>query len=227
MMIELFELRGANPEHLFSPYCWRVRLALAHKDLPFTSQPLRFTDKQPIEFSGQKAVPVIRDGETAVNDSMAIFSYLDAQYPQKPLLGDAVSANRARLLERLIFGALRMPLLKILVPRVFACIDEADKEYFRTSREKALGTTLEDFADREAGIAAFGKAAAPLEGWLKDQPYLDGETPAGTDYLIAGLFFWAWCLGEQPWESGSAVDAWFQRILKDYEAQHGPVVRAA
>ncbi|WP_339489626.1 glutathione S-transferase family protein [Pseudomonas sp. EL_65y_Pfl2_R95] len=225
-MLELFELRGADPEVLFSPYCWRVRLALAHKGLPFTGTPLRFTDKDPLACSGQKLVPVIRDGETVVNDSVAIFQYLDATYPEKTLLGDSLAANRARLLEKLIFTAVRMPLLKLLVPRVFAAIDEADKDYFRSSREKALGMTLEAFADRQAGIDAFVPAVAPLEAWLETQPYLDGEQPAGTDYLVAGLFFWAWCLGEQPWTSGSAVDGWFQRILQQYEAQFGTVKRA-
>ncbi|WP_339515495.1 glutathione S-transferase family protein [Pseudomonas sp. RL_15y_Pfl2_60] len=226
-MLELFELRGADPEVLFSPYCWRVRLALAHKGLPFTANPLRFTDKEPLACSGQNLVPVIRDGETVVNDSVAIFEYLDATYPQQPLLGDSLAANRARLLEKLTFTAVRMPLLKLLVPRVYAAIDEADKDYFRSSREKALGMTLEAFADRQVGLDSFVLAVAPLEAWLKTQPYLDGEQPAGTDYLVAGLFFWAWCLGEQPWPADSAVDAWFQRILTRYEAQVGVVKRAA
>ncbi|SNS90655.1 glutathione S-transferase family protein [Pseudomonas segetis] len=226
-MLELFELRGADPEILFSPYCWRVRLALAHKGLPFTGSPLRFTDKEPLACSGQNLVPVIRDGETVVNDSVAIFEYLDATYPQQPLLGDSLAANRARLLEKLTFTALRMPLLKLLVPRVYAAIDDADKDYFRTSREKALGMTLEAFADRQLGLDSFVLAVGPLEAWLKTQPYLDGEQPAGTDYLVAGLFFWAWCLGEQPWPAESAVDAWFQRILKRYEAEFGVVKRAA
>lgn len=225
-MRELFELRAADPEVLFSPYCWRVRLALLHKGLAFESRPLRFTDKEPLACSGQGQVPVLRDGEKVINDSTAIFAYLDATYPEKPLLGDELAATRARLLEKVIFTAIRMPLLKLLVTRVHSAVDEADKEYFRSTREKAFGSTLEAFADRDAAIAAFGPAVAPLEVWLQDQSYLDGAQPAGTDYLVAGLFFWAWCLGEQPWASGSAVDAWFQRILKQYESQCGAVKRA-
>ena len=46
-MRELFELCGADPELVFSPYCWRVRLALAHKGLDWQSRPIRFTDKEP------------------------------------------------------------------------------------------------------------------------------------------------------------------------------------
>ncbi|WP_296222078.1 glutathione S-transferase N-terminal domain-containing protein [Pseudomonas sp. UBA2684] len=226
-MRELYELRGADPELLFSPYCWRVRLALHHKDLAFVSRPLRFSDKQPLlACSGQQLVPVLCDGEAVVHDSLAIFQYLDLSYPERPLLGSGVALERARLVERLVFQAVRMPLLKILLPRVFALIDPADREYFRSSREKALGTTLEAFADPAAGTEQFRVAIAPLQTWLSEQPYLDGAEPGGSDYLVAGLFLWAWCLGEQPWAAGTAVDGWFQRILATYQAQHGPVKRA-
>jgi hypothetical protein len=45
--------------------------------------------------------------------------------------------------------------------------------------------------------------------------------------LVAGFFFWAWSLGEQPWDGDSPVGEWFQRLLGQYEAQLGPVKRAA
>lgn len=226
-MRELFELCGADPELVFSPYCWRVRLALAHKGLGFVSRPVRFTDKELIAFSGQKLVPVLRDGGHEVHDSLAIFHDLDARYPQRPLLGDGLAAERARLVERLSFHAVRVPLLKMLVPRVLQVIDEADREYFRASREKALGMSLEAFADPEWGERQFRQGVAPLEEWLSVQPYLDGQTPAGSDYLVAGLMFWAWCLGARPWAEDSALGAWFQRLLHAYEGEHGPVKRAA
>lgn len=226
-MRELFELCGADRELLFSPYCWRVRLALLHKGLDFVSRPTRFTDKELIAFSGQKLVPVLRDDGREVHDSVAIFQYLDRVYPERPLLGEGVALQRARLVERLVFQAVRMPLLKILVPRVFAVIDAADQDYFRSSREKALGMSLEAFADPQGGEQQFRQAVTPLEAWLGEQPYLDGDTAGGTDYLVAGLFFWAWCLGAQPWAADSKIDAWFQRLLAQYQAQHGRVKRAA
>ncbi|HZX16476.1 MAG TPA: glutathione S-transferase N-terminal domain-containing protein [Pseudomonas sp.] len=225
-MRELYELCGSDPQLLFSPYCWRVRLALQHKGLDFESRPLIFTDKAPLACSGQTLVPVLRDGEQVVHDSVAIFAYLDRTYPANPLLGDGVAATRARLLEKVVFQSVRMPLLKILLPRVQGVIAEADQAYFRSSREKALGMSLEAFSDPQAGEEALGKALQPLEIWLAESAYLDGESPAGSDYLVAGLLFWAWCLGTQPWADGSAVDHWFRRLLTRYEAQYGPVPRA-
>lgn len=226
-MRELFELCGAAPELVFSPYCWRVRLALAHKGLDFVSRPVRFSDKAELAFSGQKLVPVLRDESTTVNDSLAIFRYLDTEYSQHLLLGGALGESRLRLIDQLIAQDLRPALFRLLVLRIYALIDPADRDYFRQSREKNLGMTLEAFADLQAGQAQFDRALQPLNTLLSNQPWLDGAEPAAADYLIGGFFFWAWCLGEQPWAEDSPVGAWFARLLNRYEQSHAPVRRAA
>lgn len=226
-MRELYELCGASPEVVFSPYCWRVRLALAHKGLDFTSRPVRPTDKEALAFSGQKLVPVLRDGETVVHDSLAIFRYLDEQYPERSLLGGAVGESRLRLVDQLIAQDLRPGLFRLLVLRILTLLDPADREPFRQSREKNLGMTLEAFADREAGQAQLARALQPLDAQLAGQPWLDGAEPGGADYLIGGFFFWAWTLGEQPWPEASPVGAWFRRLLAFCEERQGPVRRAA
>ena len=45
-MLRMYDLAAAEPERRFSPYCWRSRLALAHKDLPVETIPWRFTEKE-------------------------------------------------------------------------------------------------------------------------------------------------------------------------------------
>ncbi|MDE1903950.1 MAG: glutathione S-transferase N-terminal domain-containing protein, partial [Alphaproteobacteria bacterium] len=40
-MLKLFDLAGADDDRRFSPYCWRVKLALAHKGLPVETVPWR------------------------------------------------------------------------------------------------------------------------------------------------------------------------------------------
>ena len=52
MAIQLFELGGADPARRFSPYCWRSRLALAHKGLAVETIPWRFTEKDAIGAHG-------------------------------------------------------------------------------------------------------------------------------------------------------------------------------
>ena len=41
MTFRLYDLAGADPDRRFSPYCWRTRLALAHKELPVETVPWR------------------------------------------------------------------------------------------------------------------------------------------------------------------------------------------
>ena len=59
MAIQLFELCGADPARRFSPYCWRSRLALAHKGLAVETIPWRFTDRAAIGAHGAQKVPVM------------------------------------------------------------------------------------------------------------------------------------------------------------------------
>ena len=41
-MIRFFDLAGADPDIRFSPNCWRIRMALAHKGLDAETVPWRF-----------------------------------------------------------------------------------------------------------------------------------------------------------------------------------------
>jgi hypothetical protein len=40
----LYDLAGADAGRRFSPYCWRIRMSLAHKRLPVETRPWRFTE---------------------------------------------------------------------------------------------------------------------------------------------------------------------------------------
>ncbi len=75
-----------------SVYCWRVLLALEYKGLPYTSHLLQFSrqeEKAPpilaMNFRGR--VPILRDGDYVVFESLAVLYYLDLKYPQPPLFG--------------------------------------------------------------------------------------------------------------------------------------------
>ncbi|MGH8142231.1 MAG: glutathione S-transferase family protein [Steroidobacteraceae bacterium] len=75
-----------------SPSCWRVALALAHKGLDYDSHLLHLElqeHKSPqllaLNFRGR--LPVLRDGDYVVFESLAILYYLDRKYPEPPLFG--------------------------------------------------------------------------------------------------------------------------------------------
>src|SRR5437762_14210645 len=86
MAIKLYDLAGAEDDRRFSPYCWRVKMALKHKGLDFETIPWRFTDKEAIAPYKSTTVPVLLDGNESVADSWAIALYLDEVYPSRPRL---------------------------------------------------------------------------------------------------------------------------------------------
>ncbi|HEU5091240.1 MAG TPA: glutathione S-transferase N-terminal domain-containing protein, partial [Nitrospira sp.] len=79
-MIELYDLVGANNLR-FSPFCWRTKAVMAYKKIPYTTVPIRFSDKDKLAFSGQDRVPVIKDNGKVVSDSWTIAEYLEDTYP--------------------------------------------------------------------------------------------------------------------------------------------------
>jgi len=67
--IKMYDLAAAEPERRFSPFCWRTKMALAHKGLEFETIPWRYADKPAIAFANWDRVPVIVDKNLPVADS--------------------------------------------------------------------------------------------------------------------------------------------------------------
>ena len=86
MSLKLFELVGTDAARPFSPYCWRTRLALAHKGLKAESIPWRFTEKDRLSAHGAEKVPVLLHGDKAAADSWVIANYLEDKFPERPSL---------------------------------------------------------------------------------------------------------------------------------------------
>lgn len=75
-----------------SPYAWRVMLAAELKRIPYESKLLEFSkgDLRTPEFlalNPRGKVPVIRDGDFTLGESLAILSYLDRKHPEPPIFG--------------------------------------------------------------------------------------------------------------------------------------------
>src|SRR5260370_13456109 len=86
MPITLYDLAGAEAERRFSPFCWRTKMALAHKGLEVETVPWRFTEKDKLPQPNAGRVPVIIDGDRVVHDSTVIADYLEERYPDRPPL---------------------------------------------------------------------------------------------------------------------------------------------
>jgi glutathione S-transferase len=75
-----------------SPFAWRVMLILEVKNLVYQSTLLEFSrgdHKAPgfLELNPRGKVPVLKDGDFVLNESLAIMAYLDKKHPEPSLFG--------------------------------------------------------------------------------------------------------------------------------------------
>ena len=226
MTIKLYDLAGENIERRFSPYCWRTKMALTHKGLDFETIPWRFTDKPKIAFSGSERVPVIVDGDRIVADSWKIAEYLEDNYVERPSLFGGIHARAAaRFVNSWADLVLHSAMAPLLMLDILEHLAPADRAYFRESREKRFGMTLEAFAgDTQKNIAALRNAFEPMRVTLAAQPFIGGNTPLYPDYIVFGSLQWARSIGKtRLLETTDPIEAWRGRLIDSF----GPLVRNA
>jgi glutathione S-transferase len=201
MTLKLVELCGVDPEVNFSPFCWRIRMALAHKGLDYERVPWRYNEAEAIKAYGASKVPVLLDGEKAVNDSWKIAVYLDEKFPDRaPLLGSEGALGIARLVNNWADVTLVLPMLSMIAADVVGHLGPEDAAYFRKTREGFLGRTFEEARDRrDLDVLTFRKTTLlPLRLTLKSQAYVGGSKPNYGDYILFALF--QWCRTVSPFK---------------------------
>lgn len=223
--MRLYELAAADPEIRFSPYCWRIRMSLAHKGLECDRVPWRFTEGDLLP-QGCRTVPAMVDDATIVGDSFAIAQHLEAAYPDRPsLFGGATGLAHARLIAAWVDGAINPLIVPLVVLDIWTALAPQDREYFRTTRERRLGRTLEAAqADRDTRVVGFRTALQPARVALRAQPWLGGAGPSYADFALFGAFMWARAISRfELVEEDDALTAWLDRMLD----LHGGLARGA
>lgn len=226
MTIKLYDLAGEDAALRFSPFCWRTKMALKHKGLAFETVPWRFLDKEVIAPSGQDKVPVIvDDGQEPtcwVSDSWQIATYLDATYPDRPLLFASASVRaHVRFIDLWADRSLFPSLSPLGIMALTEVIAGSDRAYFRETREARFGCTLEEFAAR-GSRERLKTVLAPLRQMLRDQPFIGGDAPDYGDYSVFGPFQWARCAApDDLLEPGDAVYDWRARMLDLFDGYAG------
>lgn len=216
MPITLYDLAGAEPERRFSPFCWRSRMALAHKGLDVATVPWRFTEKDKLPQPNQGRVPVIVDDGRVVHDSSAIADYLETHYADRPPLFDGASGRAlTRFVQNWVETVVHPALIGLVVLDIFRHTASQDRDYFRQSREARFARTLEEVvADREARLPAFREALSPLRRTVERQNFVAGEAPAYADYVVFGAFQWARAISDfELLAADDPVAAWRGRLL--------------
>ena len=83
---------------------YRVRIALSLKGLAYDYVPVHLVKREQFQppfahLSAARLVPLLKDGDAVLTQSLAIIEYLDETHPEPPLLpGDALARARIRAL---------------------------------------------------------------------------------------------------------------------------------
>jgi glutathione S-transferase len=154
-----------------SPYSWRVQLALEYKRLPYESHLLQFSKQehkspQMLRMNPRGRVPVLKDGDFVVFESLACLLYLDRKYPEPPLFGR--TPEEAATIMRVICeyqAYAEAPLLQIVAAVFFEKLDDRIEEVTRAMHVVA------------------GEART-IEGRLSSSDWLVGEHASAADMVV-------------------------------------------
>jgi glutathione S-transferase len=194
-MLELHQFEASH-------YAEKVRLILDYKGLEYKKVEVvpGLGQVELFQRTGQRQVPVLKDGETLIADSTAIAEYLDRRYPEKPLIPtDPKQKALCMLIEQWADEVLGMDARKGLI----ACISQNPN--FRTAfLPDATPAPLKSFLGG-LPVNLLGNIGSPVGlgvntvrealkadlryvmALLADQPYLLGQQPTLADFAVAGL----------------------------------------
>ena len=215
----LYDLAAADESVRFSPFCWRTKLALAHKNLNYKTVPWRMTDKEAIAFSGQDKVPVLVDGSHVVADSHSIAEYLEEAYPNEAsLYGEAPARALTYFIKSWADTVLHPAIARIIVPDIYERLAEQDKAYFRSTREARIGHSFEALHARRAeAVIAFQAVLQPLHATLEAQKFIAGDAPSYADHIVFGALQWARLMSSTNLlEANDPLASWMDAVLETY-----------
>jgi len=113
-----------------SPYSWRVTLAMEIKGLDYVSHrldPEKGEHKTPefLALNPRGKVPVLKDGDLVIYESMAILAYLEAKHPEPALFG-ATPSESGHIWQRVfeVENYVQGPHAGVVIPIFFDGIEE-------------------------------------------------------------------------------------------------------
>ena len=160
---------------------FRVRIALALKGLPYEYVPVQIVRNEQFgaaydAISPTHLVPMLKDGEAVLGQSLAIIEYLDETHPEPPLLpSDALGRARVRALALDVACEIHplnnLRVLRYLVKEMQVSDDEKNRWY-----RHWVETGLESVERQLAGSSATGR-------------FCHGDTPTLADCVLVPQIF--------------------------------------
>ncbi|MBD0346040.1 MAG: glutathione S-transferase family protein [Coleofasciculus sp. Co-bin14] len=197
-MLELYQFE-------LSQYSEKVRLILDYKGLAYRKIEVTpgIGQLELFRLSGQRRVPVLKDGTTVISDSTAIAMYLERQYPDKPLIpSDPKQRGLCLMMEewadqsigllsrKVLFGALsqnqrfRTSILPNQTPDILKTVVGAVPSEFIELLGAGVGYSSDVIKEAKDSLKQDLEALTLL---LLDSPYLVGDKPSLADFAVAGL----------------------------------------
>jgi glutathione S-transferase len=213
-MVILFDL-ATRSDSRPSPFCWRAKLALTHKQLPFESRATLYSEIPTLGDGSFKTLPVINDGGVWSGGSLNIAVDLESRYPDAPTLFPNDSQRWfVEFVESWVDLTLHLQIFPVVAMKIWEQLPSSEQDYFRRTREQRLGMSLEE-AHRLSvtKLPAIRASLDPMRRILARRPCLAGESPAYADYIVYGALKWYWLsMGSRLIEAGDPIAAWFDRI---------------
>ncbi|HEY9619755.1 MAG TPA: glutathione S-transferase family protein [Crinalium sp.] len=197
-MLELYQFE-------LSHYSEKVRFILDYKGLPYRKIEVTpgIGQLEVYRLSGQRQVPVLKDGTEVIADSTAIADYLEKTYPDRPIIPtDPKQKGLCLLMEQWADESIGLNSRKAMFGAFE--IDQAFRQAFLPSATPDVLKTLVGAVPGELlGILGLGVGLGPdaikagtdaikrdltaLCYILLDQPYLVTDHPTLADFAVAGL----------------------------------------
>lgn len=197
-MLELYQFEASH-------HCEKIRLILDYKQLPYTTVEVTPGVGQIdlYRMSGQRQVPVLKNGSEVIADSTAIARYLETQYPERPLVptdpkqqglcwmmeawADESIGTNARTV---MIGAFsqhpnfRTALLPVSTPDLLKNLVGSVPGDVLSLLGTGVGFGPDDVRSATEILRQNLESLCLI---LQTQPYLLGEQPTLADFAVAGL----------------------------------------
>jgi glutathione S-transferase len=197
-MLELYQFEVSH-------YVEKVRLILDYKGLAYRKIEVTpgIGQIEVVRLSGQRQVPVLKDGSVVIADSTAIAEYLDKHYPDKPIIpSDPKLRGLCLLMEQwadmsiglnartALIGALnsnqgfRAAFLPKSTPDLVRTLVSSIPNELFSFLGQGIGLGTEAIREAEDSLK---RDLASLCFILMQQPYLVTDHPTLADFAVAGL----------------------------------------
>ncbi len=197
-MLELYQFEASH-------YCEKVRLLLNYKQLSYKTIEVSpgIGQIDLYRLSGQRQVPVLKDGVEVVPGSSAIARYLEDKYPDRSVIpADAKQKGLCLMMEAWADESIGLNARKAMIGAFnqhpnfrTALLPISTPELMKNAVSSVPGDLLSLLG---AGIGFGGEAVKEATDILRrdlealclilgTQPYLCGEQPTLADFAVAGL----------------------------------------